>query len=323
MNEVQLSQIIVGNSLLIRQVREQVLRFAPYPLPVLIQGPTGSGKERVAEAIHKASGRRGNHVAINVCAIPEQLFETALFGQVRGAFTGAVADRQGHFAEANGGTIFLDEIADLPKPIQAKLLRVLESGDYRPVGAEKDRSSDFRVVAATHDDLPESVAHGRFREDLYFRLGGITIFVPSLDERREDIPAIVRYFASNSKKIPQGTVFTERALAWLQDRAWPGNVRELRFTVERAAICARGGVVDVPLLQDFAGQGSNTGGVAALGRGEREALLGVLGRNDWHIEQTAAELGVHRTTVFRRMRELKISPPRRSPSEENVGVRAK
>jgi DNA-binding NtrC family response regulator len=323
MNEEELSQVIVGESPLIRHVREQVLRFAAYPLPVLIQGPTGSGKERVAEAIHKASGRSGKHVAINVCAIPEQLFETALFGQVRGAFTGAVVDTKGHFGEANGGTIFLDEIADLSKPVQAKLLRVLESGDYRPVGAERDRSSDFRVVAATHEDLPERVAHGLFRDDLYFRLSGVTIFVPSLDERREDIPAIVRYFASNSKKIPRGTVFTEGALAWLQDRSWPGNVRELRFTVERAAICALEGVVDSPLLQDFAGQRSNAGGESALGRGEREVLLSALGRNDWRIEQTAAELGVHRTTVFRRMRELKISQPRPMPLEDKVKLSAK
>jgi len=323
MNEAQLSQIIVGDSPSIRRVREQILRFAPYPIPVLIQGPTGSGKERVAEAIHKASGRTGNLVAINVCAIPESLFEATLFGQVRGAFTGAVADRQGLFAEANGGTIFLDEIGDLPKPIQAKLLRVLESGNYRPVGAERDRSSDFRVVAATHDDLSRSIAQGRFRDDLYFRLSGITIFVPSLDERREDIPALIRRFANTSRKVPRGAVFTERALQWLQNRAWPGNVRELRFTVERALIFAPDGVVDLPLLQDVAGLGTCAGGVPALNRGEREALLGVLGRNDWRIEQTAAELGVHRSTVFRRMRELKISAPRRTPSEKNMEAQAK
>ncbi len=310
MNEKELARIIIGESMSIRQVREKVLRFAPFPLPVLIQGPTGSGKERVAQAIHKASGFGGKHVAVNVCAIPEQLFETALFGQVRGAFTGATTDRPGYLAEANGGTLFLDEIGELPISIQTKLLRAVESGDYRPVGAEQDRVSDFRVVAATHQNLLERVAADLFRGDLYFRLNGITIFVPSLDERREDIPALVHHFANTSRKIPRGIVFTAGALAWLQDRAWPGNVRQLRFTVERAVICARDGVVDLPLLEELEVAGGDVARAALPAPSERAVLLGALGRNDWRIEQTAMELGVHRTTVFRRMRDLRISSPR-------------
>jgi transcriptional regulator with PAS, ATPase and Fis domain len=274
----------------------------------------------VAEAIHKVSGRRGKHVAVNVCAIPESLFEATLFGQVRGAFTGAIADRQGHFAEANDGTIFLDEIGDLPKTLQAKLLRVLETREYRPVGAEKDRFSNFRVVAATHQDLPERLADNEFRDDLFFRLGGITIRLPSLDERREDVPALVHHFANTSTIVPRGAVFTEAALRCLQERAWPGNVRQLLRTVERAIVCAPDGVVDSYLLDDVLGLDSDAGRAASLDSDDRDSLLRALGRNNWHIEQTAAELGMHRSTLFRRMRKLKISAPQRTPPEAGTGA---
>jgi DNA-binding NtrC family response regulator len=317
MNEAELSRFIVGDSPQMRRVRALVLQFARSSLPVLIQGPTGSGKERVAEAIHRVSGRRGKHVSVNVCAIPESLFEATLFGQVRGAFTGAIADIPGHFAEANGGTIFLDEIGSLPSDLQAKLLRVLDLREYRPVGGSADRRSDFRVVAADHQDLFERVEKGDFRLDLLYRLSGVVIQVPALDERREDIAALIQHFAGGTESVPQGAIFTDDALQRLQDHPWPGSIRQLMRAVERAMICATEHIVDSALVDDVLGGVRQTDAIPGFRSDAERELRTALGRNEWRIERTAEYLGIHRSTVFRQMRKLNI--PRRMPPAGSPG----
>lgn len=314
MNEAELSEFIIGDSPAIRGVRALILKFAPTELPVLIQGPTGSGKELVARALHRASGRRGKQVAFNVCAITESLFEATLFGQVKGAFTGATTDALGFLAEADGGTIFFDEIGGLPLRMQPKLLRVIEEGEYRPLGAKTDRRSDFRVVAAANEDLAAHVATHEFRADLLHRLSAAVIHVPGLDERADDIPVLARHFARTTKLAAGGAVLTDGAIQLLQKHEWPGNVRELQHTVDRAVAYAPNSIIHSSTINEVIDLACRPSSPTALSDRERSALLEVLERNHWRIEQTAHELGVHRSTLFRRMRHLGIArADRRKP----------
>ncbi|HJR63809.1 MAG TPA: sigma 54-interacting transcriptional regulator, partial [Gemmatimonadaceae bacterium] len=226
------------------RVRELVRQIAPTELSVLIEGPTGAGKELVAQAMHAASRRSGRLVAFNVCAIAETMFEDALFGHVRGAFTGATSDAAGYLVEADKGTVFLDEISGLAMGMQAKLLRVLETREFRPVGARLDRRSDFRVVAATNEPLATLLAERRIRADLAYRLGGVVIQVPSLRERPEDVPVLACRFMERARASCGIAVrLSGEALHALQQYDWPGNVRELKNVVERAAVLAEGAVV--------------------------------------------------------------------------------
>lgn len=239
---------IVGSSPPIRQVRDLIALAAPTTLPVLIQGPTGAGKELVAAALHAMSGRRGRLVAFNVCAIGDAMFEDALFGHVRGAFTGAVADSQGLLREADHGTVFLDEISGLNASLQVKLLRALEHGQFRPVGARSDCRSEFRVIAATNEEIGDLVDAGRFRADLAHRLGGIVIRVPALADRRTDIPCLVEHFL---RPAHCAVTVSDAALLRLVEHPWPGNVRELRQVVEWAAVLASqrpGGRLDADVV---------------------------------------------------------------------------
>src|SRR5689334_2690200 len=187
-------RLLIGASQPMQQLRALVIRASRSRLPVLIEGPTGAGKELVARALHMGSGRSGDLIAFNVCAIAESVFEDALFGHVKGAFTGAMRDVAGYLAEANGGSLFLDEINGLPLASQAKLLRASVTGLFRPVGAQRDRTSDFRLIAATNDDLASAVAAGSFRRDLLYRLSGLTISVPALSARLDDLPELVQHF---------------------------------------------------------------------------------------------------------------------------------
>jgi two-component system nitrogen regulation response regulator NtrX len=231
---------MVGESAALRRVRELVAQVAPGDTRVLITGESGTGKELVAAAIHRASGRAaGPFVAVNSAAIPRELVESEMFGHERGAFTGATERRMGRFELADQGTLFLDEVGDLDLAAQAKLLRVLETGDVQRVGAERATRVNVRVIAATNHPLAEAVARGQVREDLYFRLNVFPIHLPPLRERLEDLPALVRHFASRLR--PQRPVpFTADAVAAMAAYRWPGNVRELANVVERLMILADG-----------------------------------------------------------------------------------
>jgi DNA-binding NtrC family response regulator len=301
--------LLIGESAAMRRLRALVATVAPARLPVLIEGETGTGKELVATMLHRLSGRSGALVAFNVCALGDSMFEDALFGHARGAYTGAVGESLGFLREADGGTLFLDEITGLPLPLQAKLLRAIETGVFRPIGAARDVRSDFRVVAATNERLEELVAERRFRSDLSHRLRGVVIGVPTLGERVDDIPLLVEHFVRQSR--PGDTVVIMReAMDLLQQRAWPGNVRELKQVVE-AAVVFGGNVVDHDALVMALANGSTHADVAVCDATlvERRDLLSVLERMDWDTEATAKRLGVHRATVYRKMKRLGIEAP--------------
>src|SRR5438093_1744311 len=236
---VDRTETMVGESYAMRQLREQVAMAAPTNGRVLIYGENGTGKEVVARTIHALSRRRaGSFVEVNCAAIPEELIESELFGHVRGAFTGAVADRRGKFEVADGGTIFLDEIGDMSLKTQAKVLRVLQEQTMEPVGGTQTIKVDARVLAATNKDLQAEIRAGRFREDLYFRLNVIPIFVPPLRDRQEDIPLLADHFMAEFAREygRRAKTFDSGARSTLQGYPWPGNVRELRNVIERLMI---------------------------------------------------------------------------------------
>jgi DNA-binding NtrC family response regulator len=305
-SNVGITDLIVGTSEPMRHLRATIEMAAPSRLPVLIQGPTGSGKELVAAAIHARSGRRGPLVAFNVCAIGDSMFEDALFGHVRGAFTGAANDTPGYLREANAGTVFMDEVSGLPATLQAKLLRALDSGVFRPIGARIDVRSDFRLVSASNEAPYELVASGRFRSDFAHRIGAVLIQVPSLEERLEDIPALVRHFlriAGSGHLVVDEDVYEA-----LQSHAWSGNVRELRQVVELAAAISdrafSAAAVRAAMTQHA--ELSPVGNLDVLSR-ERTELRRVLADVNWNVAAAAERLGVHRATVYRRMHRVGIS----------------
>lgn len=230
----ELESILIGNSALMSGVRRLIAQVARSQASVLITGPSGTGKEVVARCLHQASARiTGSFVAVNCGAIPRELLESELFGHEKGAFTGALQSRKGRFEAADGGTIFLDEIGDMPADMQVKLLRVLEERQIERVGSNRTQSVDVRVVSATHKNLQQAIADGRFREDLFYRLNIFPIHLPALAERREDIPQLVAHFQS---QMGTATQFSAAAMRALMAYDWPGNVRELRNVVERASI---------------------------------------------------------------------------------------
>src|SRR5216117_154880 len=253
---VDRTHTMVGESYAIRQLREQVAMAAPTNGRVLVYGENGTGKELVARTIHALSRRRANvFVEVNCAAIPEDLIESELFGHVRGAFTGAVADRRGKFEAADGGTIFLDEIGDMSLKTQAKVLRVLQEQTMEPVGGTASVRVDVRVLAATNKDLPAEIRAGRFREDLYFRLNVIPIFVPPLRDRPDDIARLADHFMAEFAREYGRRVktFEPTALSVIQGYSWPGNVRELRNVIERLVIMVPGDAIsaaDLSFLVD-------------------------------------------------------------------------
>jgi len=288
-----------------RQLREFVARLAPLPLSVLVTGETGVGKDLVARALHQFSLRTGALVAFNVCAIPDGMFESALFGHVRGAFTGAVAASSGFLAEANGGTVFLDEIGGLPLASQAKLLRAVETREFRPLGARQDRRSDFRVVAATNDALDRLVTEGRFRADLLQRLGAVRVAVPALRERASDIPELIAHFCTGVDAVAAERRFSRDAMEVLCGYSWPGNVRQLRHVVECAIHLAPSGAIEPAHLLPLLRREGMEGASPRLHR-ERE-LLDTLMSSGWDVDEAARRLDVHRTTIYRRLK--RIEPP--------------
>jgi two-component system response regulator HydG len=238
---------LVGESAAMKALMQNIAQVALSSAPVLIVGESGTGKERVARAIHAAGPRHAHaFVAVNMAAIPEQLIESELFGHSRGAYTGATQPRAGLFAEAEGGTLLLDEIGDMPKLLQPKILRILQSGEIRPVGSDRTRHVDVRIIAATHRDLDAMIRDDQFRDDLRYRLNTLVLRVPPLRERPEDIAPLARQFLLEARaRTPSSRVtsITDEALALLQKAPWPGNIRELESAVERAVVLGRGTAV--------------------------------------------------------------------------------
>ena len=323
---------LVGQSAALSLLASEVDVVAPTEASVLISGETGTGKELVAHEIHCRSGRKDKAlVRVNCASIPRELFESEFFGHVRGSFTGAVKDRAGRFETAEGGTIFLDEVGEIPLDIQNKLLRVLQEKRYERVGDDRTRRADVRIVAATNRDLKKAVAAGKFRQDLYYRLNVFPIQVPPLRERRDDIPFLASHFVKCTARELKCAKprLTRAAVTQLQNYDWPGNVRELRNVIERAVILARGGVLEfdlsisgqpTPAARPSPGSDSFVGSPAQpkflteveVERFERDNLLAALEAANWKIggRDGAAELlGVKPTTLISRMAKWGLKKP--------------
>ena len=334
--KVDAQHLMIGESYAMVRLREQVAMAAPTNGRVLIFGENGTGKELVARNIHEMSRRRlAPFVEVNCAAIPEELIESELFGHVRGAFTGAVADRRGKFETAHGGTIFLDEIGDMSLKTQAKVLRVLQEQVMEPVGGSTRIRVDARVLAATNKDLPSEIRGGRFREDLYFRLNVVPIFVPPLRDRVEDVPLLADHFmamlAREYGRRPK--TFEPDAVRALQRYGWPGNVRELRNVVERLMIMVPGERVSSRDLL-FLEQGGPAVGSAtsmapvkpalmaplhdARDEFEKQYILRALAAQQGNMSRTAEVLGVERSNLYRKMRAFGIMPTRRVEEEEGA-----
>ena len=300
---------LVGNASLMQRVKEIIGKVATTDSPVLIEGESGTGKELVAAAIHRLSTRaKGPFIPVNCSAIPEDLLESEFFGHVRGAFSGAVSDALGLFRGANDGTIFLDEIAELSPGLQVKLLRVLQEMQVRPVGSTKAHSVDVRVIAATNRDLDRSIADGRFRQDLYYRLNVVRVSLPPLRARRDDIPALVNHYNRRFRRDVKG--ITPDALAALAAYEFPGNVRELENVIERAfAMGAREQITfaDLPTLGNAiaipATSATATGTVPRLADVEKDLILRALAFYKDDKEAAASALGISRRTIYRRLKE--------------------
>jgi two-component system nitrogen regulation response regulator NtrX len=307
---------IVGESRAIKQVLANTLKVARTHANVLICGESGTGKELVANTIHAQSSRAsGPMVKVNCSAIPDNLVESELFGYEKGAFTGAVASKRGLFEVAHHGTIFLDEVADLSLAAQAKILRVLQTGEIQKIGSERTLKVDVRVLSGTHKDLKECVAQGRFREDLYYRLKVIPIEVPSLRDRAQDIPLLVAFFARRicEKHNVRPKPISDDVIWELQQYRWPGNVRELQNVLERVLIMSGEQVTlaDLPTELLEASDTGDRNGASALkefrNAAERDFLIAALRKNNGNISQTALELGVRRPYLHRRLGVLKIT----------------
>jgi transcriptional regulator with PAS, ATPase and Fis domain len=284
-------------------------------VPVLIEGETGSGKELVARGIHDASARRERpFIVVNCGAISPELIESELFGHERGAFTGATAQRKGAFELANSGTIFLDEIGELPIALQPKLLRALEQKEVKRVGGNDLLLADVRILAATNRNLREEIARKAFREDLYFRIGAITVPIPPLRDRREDVSPIARHFLSGMGNSTSGPVpvLSPAALDILISHDWPGNVRELRNAIQRAVVMAESGELagpDFSFLRQAAEPEAETKTPSGLSRweqAERTNILGELARQMGNKTKTARELGIAKSTLFEKLKKYGI-----------------
>jgi DNA-binding NtrC family response regulator len=312
---------IVGRSPAMRRVFETIAKVADADVTVLIRGESGTGKELVANALHYRSPRRGKPlIKMNCAALSRELVESELFGHERGAFTGAIARREGKFEAADGGTLFLDEVGDMPLETQAKLLRALQEREFERVGGNETLQVDVRVLAATNQDLEVAVGNGKFREDLYYRLRVIELTIPPLADRREDIPLLIEHFLRNAaerfNRPPKP--LTSDALRACVEHVWKGNVRELRSAVEQALLLAPGAEIDVAdLVHAAAKQPAPVAAVssrsfrdakaAVVETFEREFLVMALRRHGGNISKAAEEIGMYRQNLQQKMKELGIS----------------
>ncbi len=311
---------IIGKSRAMQDVLALVRTVAQSSTTVLIQGESGTGKELIARAIHSSSPRENKpFIAVSCAALPETLLESELFGHEKGAFTGAVAVRKGKFELADKGTLFLDEVGDMSQKTQSHLLRVLEEREFTRIGGSKNIGVDVRVISATNKSLESLVEEGTFREDLYYRLNVVTIQVPPLRKRKEDIPLLVEHFAKkysieNGKDID---FIDEDALNLLMKHNWPGNVRELENSIERAVVVAKRGYIGLEDLppslrgekEELLSVPTITGAGTSLEEIEKRHIISVLKANDWNIKKSADILGINRTTLYNKMKKYKIAKP--------------
>jgi formate hydrogenlyase transcriptional activator len=322
---------VIGSSPALEDVLEQVERVAPTDSTVLIQGETGTGKELIAHAIHNLSSRCGRpFVRLNCAAIPLDLLESELFGHEKGAFTGAIAQKIGRFELADKGTLFLDEVGDIPPALQPKLLRVLQEQEFERLGSTRTHQVDVRLVAATNRDLAEMVNRSQFRSDLYYRLNVFPVLLPPLRARPEDVPALVMHFVEifgrrmgrKIRHIPAET------MSALNSYRWPGNIRELQNLIERAVILSRDGVLPNPLPTTGTQPVTVSTTATTLRESERSLILQTLEEVRWVIggaKGAAAKLGLKRTTLIHKMQKLGIYrpslPPTRDVSEPTAAAR--
>jgi formate hydrogenlyase transcriptional activator len=308
---------IIGNSSALESVLAQVQQVAPTDSTVLIQGETGTGKELIARAIHNLSARCGRpFIKLNCAAIPFDLLESELLGHEKGAFTGAIAQKIGRFELADKGTLFLDEVGDIPPALQPKLLRILQEQEFERLGGTRTLQVDVRLVAATNRDLVEMVKENEFRSDLYYRLNVFPIPLPPLRERREDIPALVEHFVEiyarrMNKQIEHISSETMSALVSYQ---WPGNIRELQNFIERSAILTSGNVLHPPLASLQRAVETEPSEPTTLEEAERRHIRKILEQARWVVSGpngAAARLGIKRSTLYFRMQKLGISRPNR------------
>ena len=306
---------IIGSTAEMQRIFELISRIAQTDITVLIQGESGTGKELVARAIHQLSARaKRPFVVVNCAAIPENLLESELFGHVKGAFTGAIANKKGLFTEAEHGTIFLDEIAELSPALQVKLLRFLQEGEIKPVGSNETLRADVRVLAATNKNLEQMVDEGIFRSDLFYRLNVIPIVIPPLRERASDIPILAQHFLKHfSRKLSKNVAdITKEAMQVLRCYHWPGNVRELENAIEHAValtISPKITLFDLPMTIQSAANGDETPfgqKIPTLKEMERSHILRALDLCNWNYEAASKQLGIGRTTLWRKLREYHL-----------------
>ncbi|MCP4902025.1 MAG: sigma-54-dependent Fis family transcriptional regulator [bacterium] len=307
---------LLGDSLILRRLREEIARVAPSRATVLVQGESGTGKELVARRLHHLSSRaRAPFIRVNCAAIPEELIESELFGHEKGSFTGAHRRQRGKFVQANGGTIFLDEIGDMSLKTQAKVLRVLQDGEVEPVGAEKPFTVDVRVIAATNKDLVAEVEAERFREDLYYRLAVVVLRPPPLRDHTEDIDELVQHLTNHfcQEYNRRTKKWTSPALRQLKQHKWPGNVRELKNVIERAVIMELDEEikrVDVPAGPDAGDALQSLLSATSLQEFQRQAerayLVHQLERNGWNVAATARAIDTPRSNLYKKMQAYEI-----------------
>jgi formate hydrogenlyase transcriptional activator len=308
---------IIGNSPALESVLEQVEQVAPTDSTVLIQGETGTGKELIARAIHNLSARFGRpFIKLNCGAIPFDLLESELFGHERGAFTGAIAQKIGRFELADKGTLFLDEVGDIPPALQPKLLRVLQEQEFERLGSTRTHQVDVRLVAATNRNLVDMVKRNEFRSDLYYRLNVFPVPLPPLRERPEDIPALVEHFVGIYARRMQKQIehIAPETMSALVSYEWPGNIRELQNFIERSVILTSGDVLHAPLATLKSGAETESLGAVTLQDAERDHIRKILAQTGWVVagpNGAAARLGMKRSTLYFRMQKLGISRTKR------------